>query len=169
MCSRSPVLCEPGTLPPHTSWSYGGLRGAFDDVGAFCDPPTLPGDPAPSYQPLSAAFIRPVWCWGCSFSTNTRLSTGVCACAGSRLWARAYMHIPALPTGGPSGFRQNPLPHSSLFTSALVLNYFPTPHLVLSFSSRKNCQPVFGKAVELAKKSLLKCKEKGRQPHCKPR
>lgn len=116
MCSRSPVLCEPGTLPPHTSWSYGGLRGAFDDVGAFCDPPTLPGDPAPSYQPLSAAFIRPVWCWGCSFSMNTRLSTGVCACVGSRLWARAYMHIPALPTGGPSGFRQNPHPHSSLLT-----------------------------------------------------
>lgn len=42
----------------------------------------------------------------------------VCARARvrSRLWACAYMHIPALPTGGPSGFRQNPRPHSSLLT-----------------------------------------------------
>ena len=42
----------------------------------------------------------------------------VCARARSRLWARAYMHLPALPTGGPSGFRQNPHPtHPSLHSS----------------------------------------------------
>lgn len=42
----------------------------------------------------------------------------VCARARSRLWACAYMHIPVLPTGGPSGFRQNPRPHSSLLHSS---------------------------------------------------
>ena len=48
-----------------------------------------------------------------------------------------------------------------MHTSALVFNYFPiSPPLVLSFSSRKTCQPVFEKAVELAKKSLLKSVKK---------
>ena len=52
---------------------------------------------------------------------------------------------------------QNSLVQYLMQTSALVLNYFQVPHpLVLSFSSRRSCQPVFEKAVELAKKSLLK-------------
>lgn len=107
------AVWEPGVCLPTPPGVAGDCRGLM--MGVFCDPPTLPGDPA-SYQPLQL-YSQPVWCWGCSFSMNTRLSTGVCArvcvCAHacrSRLWARAYMHIPALPTGGPCGFRQNPHP-----------------------------------------------------------
>lgn len=60
---------------------------------------------------------------------------------------------------------QNSLDQNLLRISALVLSYFPVSRpLILSFRSRKNCQPVFGKAVGTGKEVVIeKVKEKDRR------
>lgn len=97
--------------PLPASWSFGGTGELLRMwTPGSCGLAPLLGDPAPSHQLLSAAFIRPVWCWACSFSTNTRSCTGVCPCVPVLLYARSAHW-------GPSGCRQGPDPPSSLFTS----------------------------------------------------
>lgn len=83
------------------------------------------GGLAPSHQPLSAASIQPVWCWGCSFSTNTRLSTGVCVCvlvhACSAHWGALRLEagppFPLIPLYTPP-----PTPHRDLKLDNLLLD-----------------------------------------------
>ena len=60
---------------------------------------------------------------------------------------------------------QNSLDQYLLHMSALVLSYLPISRpLILSFRSRKNCQPVFGKAVGTGKEVVIKkVKEKDRR------